>query len=282
MALHSALTAGVLSPLTITEDTPGSTFHGGEFVYKLMRKDYAATAGALRTVAADLGIGKSSSDDGGLPLMEDTVDLLYSILLDDERLVPGGKTRFAAGVLLNSNTIGKGSVGQRLKKRLLDANADIRGKEDRGTHSKDILYEVGNLPKVNAAVASHPFTAGAWSAIVLSFKILPKFKKYAEDHGELGKSPILISTCSAKQKMCTYYMPLAKRDKFYMGKQTTEVFAANFDNATWLNMIGIEFDKDDALVIGGWHVRNVFRGIKKAVGLGGGRSGKSADGGDEL
>ena len=47
--------------------------------------------------------------------------------------------------------------------------------DNEGKHSKDIKYEVGNLPKVNAALASHPFTAGAWwrprDAFILSVGI---------------------------------------------------------------------------------------------------------------
>ncbi len=54
-----------------------------------------------------------------------------------------------------------------MKRMLLDANDFIRGDEsDDWRHSKDIKYEAGNLPKVDAAVAQHPFTAGAWSAVL--------------------------------------------------------------------------------------------------------------------
>jgi hypothetical protein len=37
-------------------------------------------------------------------------------------------------------------------------------------------------------------------------KIIPKFRKYAEEHSESGKSPVVIVTCSFEQKMCTYYV----------------------------------------------------------------------------
>lgn len=166
MALHAGLNAGVLATLTIED----GTFPGGEFVHKPMVKDYAASTGTLRTVASDLGIAEEGGGglvlDEGVPL--DTADLLYAALLDDESLVPGGRTRFAAGALL-----GKTKEGGEMKKRLMEAaNADIRENGEKGgTHSKDILYEVGTLPKVPAAVASHPFTAGAWSAVLQSFKV---------------------------------------------------------------------------------------------------------------
>ncbi|KAL3817076.1 hypothetical protein ACHAXA_000126 [Cyclostephanos tholiformis] len=102
-------------------------------------------------------------------------------------------------------------------------------------------------------------------------KIIPKFMKYAREHGESGKSPIVISTCSARQRMCTYYTPLEKRDEFFMGRKTTEEYAKEFVHAGILERIGIRFD-------GSWgtYASDVFRGIKRAVGLGGGKvEGKS-------
>ena len=173
MALHSALTAGILSPVTITHDT----FPGGEFIYKSMKKDYAASTGTLRTVATDLGIiedGSSSNliiaEDDEDMTTKDTADLLYSILLDDVQLIPGGETRFFSGVLLNKDS-SSANNGISMKKRLLDANKNIQNEGSVSTHSKDIKYEVGNLPKVNAAVMTQPFTAGRWSAMLQSYKV---------------------------------------------------------------------------------------------------------------
>ncbi|KAL3775679.1 hypothetical protein ACHAW5_009490 [Stephanodiscus triporus] len=60
------------------------------------------------------------------------------------------------------------------------------------------------------AVAYHPFNDGIWSALLQTYKIIPKFKKYAKEHGGSGQSPVIISTCSVKQRMCTYYMEYAK------------------------------------------------------------------------
>jgi hypothetical protein len=41
---------------------------------------------------------------------------------------------------------------------------------------------------------------------MMNKKIIPKFRKYAEEHSESGKSPVVIVTCSFEQKMCTYYV----------------------------------------------------------------------------
>ena len=41
--------------------------------------------------------------------------------------------------------------------------------------------------------------------IASSYQIVPKFKAYAKENNVSGNF-ITISTCSAKQSMCTYYM----------------------------------------------------------------------------
>lgn len=77
------------------------------------------------------------------------------------------------------------------------------------------------------------------------------------------------------------HQPLSKRDKFYMGKPITEDYAKEFDNSGILERIGIEFGDGSDLSIGGINLSNVFRGIKKALGLGGSAK-KDVSGGDEL
>ena len=213
--LNAGLNAGALSALTIET----GTFPGGEFVYKALIKDYAASTGTLRTVMSDLDIvdgGDRSLINAALSDTEtvelDTADLMYSVFLDDERVVPGGKTRFVAGALLQKSLLkGTPLVPAEMKGRLLGMNDSIVEKAGdktgvEGAHSTEIPYEVGTLPKVEAAVAQHPFTGGAWSAVLQSRKIVPRLRKhYAEVNGGDGGG-VVISTCSAKQSMCTYYM----------------------------------------------------------------------------
>lgn len=263
MFLHSALDAGVFASLDIT----GGIFPGGEFVYKSMTKDYAASAGTLRTVASDLGHAEHQE------LPSDMADLLYSVFLDDPSLLPGGQTRFAGGVLLSKSM--SGERRKQIKMSLLDtANRDIADRINFSTgeggttaHSKDVQYEVGTLPNVAAALTSHPFTGGAWSALLQSYKILPKLREYAKNHGEAGKNPIVIATCSTEQNMCTYYMPLSKRDKFYMGKTTMEIHAKKFENnGSMMHNMGL-----DVTFGNGW------RGIQKALGIGTSPHNKKSD-----
>lgn len=64
-----------------------------------------------------------------------------------------------------------------------------------------LLYsEIGNYGTYNMLIFSPSFFISS------TMQIIPKFKEYAKEHGESGKSPVIIATCSAKQKMCTYYM----------------------------------------------------------------------------
>jgi len=152
--VHSALHAGILAPLTITR----GIFPGGEFVFKLMTNDYVASFGTVRTILSDLGIGED-----GVEEPRDGVDFLYTVFLDDPSIVPGGATRFASGALLQ-----KGDGGT--KSRLLEVNKSIP-QDVHGTQSKDTRYEVAKLPKVTAAMAQHPFTDGAWSALLMRYKV---------------------------------------------------------------------------------------------------------------
>ena len=63
-----------------------------------------------------------------------------------------------------------------------------------------------------------------------------------------------------------------------MGKTITEEYTKDFDGAGLWQRMGIEFETD-GMSIGGINFGNVFRGLKRAVGLGGSSTKK---GGDEL
>ena len=63
-----------------------------------------------------------------------------------------------------------------------------------------------------------------------------------------------------------------------MGRPITEEYTKDFGDVGMLQRMGIEFPSE-GMSIGGINFGNVFRGIKRAVGLGGGSKKK---GGDEL
>lgn len=200
LLVYHAMHAGVfysMDILTSTSDHANSNnlFEGGEFLYKLMTKDYAASGGTLRTVKEDLGLDLTLSE-GELTELEmelgiitdgdkGEMDLFYTVFMDDPGKVPGGKCRFAGGVLLPPSFHSKEGK-ERMKSKLLRVNEDIlrakRGLSGDGggssgdvdvedNHSRNVEYRVGNLPKVDAAVAQHPFTDGAFSALLQSYKV---------------------------------------------------------------------------------------------------------------
>jgi len=292
LLVYHAMHAGVfysMDILTSTSDQANANnlFEGGEFLYKLMTKDYAASGGTLRTVKEDLGLdltlseGESTELEMELGIIADgdeggEVDLFYTVFMDDPGNVPGGKCRFAGGVLFPPSFHSK-EGRERIKSRLLRVNEDIlrakRGLSGDGggssgggavedNHSRNVEYRVGNLPKVEVAVAQHPFTDGAFSALLQSYKIIPAFRKYAKENKiESADNPVVISTCSAKQQMCTYYMPLRKMKQFFLGNPAAEEYVASFSESltnnrvgvNWNNAVGINFNK-------------VLKGLKRAVG----------------
>lgn len=75
--------------------------------------------------------------------------------------------------------------------------------------------------------------------------------------------------------MCTFYMPLAKRDNFFVGKYTAEEYAKQFDNNGFLERMGMDIKLGK---VGGVDWDKVWRGLKKSVGL----SGTATKGKDEL
>ncbi len=200
LLVYHAMHAGVfysMDILTSDSDHANSLFEGGEFIYKLMTKDYAASGGTLRTVKEDIGLdltlnegeltelemelGIITDGDGGA-----AVDLFYTVFMDDPGKVPGGESRFAGGILFPPSFNSK-EGRERIKSKLLRVNEDIlkskRGLSGDGVgrsgdvivednHSRSVEYRVGKLPKVEVAVAQHPFTDGAFSALLQSYKVI--------------------------------------------------------------------------------------------------------------
>lgn len=204
LLVHSGISAGVLAPLSINE-AKDTYFPGGAFIYKGMLKDYAASFGTWRTIATDL-------KNGGIWNEEDAEDgdLLYTIFMDDESLIPGGKTRFASGTLLTSKQSSKDV--DKIKKWLLETTNDgIDAKlmkkniaEEDARHSKEVRYQVYQLPKVKVAMAYHPFNDGVWSAVLQSFKVMSTRCYYCSllfELLEVGKSHVNVLFCSLHQRL---------------------------------------------------------------------------------
>eukprot|EP00816_Leptocylindrus_hargravesii_P002224 CAMPEP_0196821108 /NCGR_PEP_ID=MMETSP1362-20130617/77844_1 /TAXON_ID=163516 /ORGANISM="Leptocylindrus danicus, Strain CCMP1856" /LENGTH=260 /DNA_ID=CAMNT_0042200183 /DNA_START=88 /DNA_END=870 /DNA_ORIENTATION=- len=196
MFFGACIASGVFQPVYITE----GTYPGGEFIYLSEVRDYSAHMALFRKVAGDLYF-KPKTEWG---------DLLFGIYMDEERNVPGGKMRYSVGTLLDKD---EGLSVKPLLERF-DGHA---------THA----YEKANLPSVRAGMVHFPFTNGFVSCLTHQYKILPAMQKYAKQHGVEGTIPIMTSTCSIKEKMCTHYIPLEKSEMFLLGKTPPEEYSSD-------------------------------------------------------
>jgi len=213
--VYSVGSSGGFTPVEIKE----GEFPGGEFAYKHTKRDYAASMGLVRFIGDELGLKA-----------KELADVIYSIYLDDPHIVSGGRQqRFASGILLS-----KKDKGDKTKKKLLAKNDQIRlatkdEMHDLGARElwPKLKYESRSLPKVKAAVVQFPFTNGFVSALILSWKIIPAMHRYVEAHAPDGTPPVVISTCSVDESMCTHYAPLANEKAFLLGQEECKVYAAS-------------------------------------------------------
>ena len=220
---YSFLSSGGLSSVEFMEgDCPP-----GELTFKRAKRDYAAAPGLARSIGKEL--------DMKVPQFADT---LYTLYLDDPTAVTGGRQqRFAVGLLSKK--------GDERRKTLLAKNDAIKPatKSDEmelsaGELWKKIKYESASLPKTKCAVVQFPFTNGFVSALILSYKVLPKIHKYVEKN---GKGPVVVlSTCSVDDSMCTHYAPLTNSKPFLLGQPDTKAYAASLEPEPFIDFEAIK------------------------------------------
>ena len=296
--IHSAIDAGMFIPLTIISSSSSAGggggadvhfFPGGTFVYKFMTKDYFASHGTLRAIVSDL-VALSSVEnettvvrEGQLPRDDDDSlydDRMYTIYMDDATLIPGGKTRFASGILLPTETNDSSSSSSAahavmlpsMNERIATAAAEHAMKNGIGggpTMSNNVQYQIGTLPKEVAVVATHRFTGGVWSALLQTYKIIPKLKTYYQEYSSSSSSSsadggeeeernlIVITKCSVSRKICTYYVPLYNVTLFYMNHITTEEYVKEFSSS--------HDDDDWMLTRMGNDLGNMFNQLKNTI-----------------
>jgi hypothetical protein len=190
-------------------------------------RDYAASASLIESIALDVQVHPK----------QEVGDLLYSLFLDDPTTTLNGHNlRFACGILADNE-------GQDKKQTLLEMNEEIRKLQTPDDSDLSVLqmwerltYKTTPLPSVDSAVVQFPFTDGIASALVLNYKvslyvethktllfyvnyeltpvvsaqIIPGLRKYAAEHGDKGNVPIVMSTCSPSEGMCTHYAVRAR------------------------------------------------------------------------
>jgi hypothetical protein len=213
---YSILTAGGLSSVEISV----GEFPGGEFIFKHTKRDYAAANGMARSIGEDLDLKPKQ-----------LADVVYSVYLDHPGVIKGGREqRFAAGLLVRSGQDAKGKNTLLAKNKFLVpfTEAEFWDLNAEELFTK-IKYEVKVLPKTRAAVAQFPFTDGFVSALIQSWKIIPAFHAYVEANGDKGITPIVISTCSNEEQMCTHYAPLSNGKPFLLGQKDSKTYAKTLE-----------------------------------------------------
>jgi hypothetical protein len=225
--IHSLLTAGGISTVNIQE----GIFPGGDLVYKFTSRDYAATGSLMESIGKDCGLK-----------LKDFADTMYTVYLDEPAKTSGRQQRFAVGYLATDVD------GKKIKKILMEKN------DDKPEPTKEelldlparnlwptLLYESQALPSVKAAVVQFPFTNGFVSALVHSYKIIPALRAHVLSLPHASENPpVIVTTCSAKEQMCTHYAPLVKSKKFLLGRPDSFEWLASLPKETSnLDWVGI-------------------------------------------
>mmetsp|Transcript_12683 Transcript_12683/g.29454 ORF Transcript_12683/g.29454 Transcript_12683/m.29454 type:complete len:175 (-) Transcript_12683:57-581(-) len=156
----------------------------------------------------------------------------------------GGKyQRFATGILVDNTGLEMGNkllaMNEEIKKQAL-----AKKSPDLGVHDRFKLQEYLNtsLPSVDAAIVHFPYTNGFVSALFHSYKVIPGLRKYAEEKGEQGNVPVVVTTCNVVEQMCTHYAPLVQGKNFLLGKLEADEYFASLPVRQWVNWDGVYKD----------------------------------------
>ena len=226
---HSMLQAGALAAVTIEQ----GTFNGGKFIYKYTKRDYAAAGSLQEQIAKDCN----------LRIKNETADRIFAIYLDDPNGMGGRRQRFAAGLLDTGATNDKELDIPARQAALLEKNngrippTKLELEEDGAFKLWPKLeYKQTTLPSTKALVVQFPFTDGFVSAMILGFKVIPALRKAALEAG--ADAPVVVSTCSVKESMCTHYAPLKSAKTFLLGQPDTDTYMKALGPEPVVDLIG--------------------------------------------
>jgi len=236
--VYSLTSAGGLTPVLVQTKVIGPSGDerpvycpGGDLIYKLAKRDYAAS----QSMALDIG------KDANLSNPEvDFPDRMYTFYLDDARSLNGFLQRFAVGYLVTNHEDAEANQAyqnlmakkQEYEEKKTGTSKKIRAqvtvtKEDLKGPVTDLWpklpYETIQLPQdsVPCGMVNFPYTGGFVSALILQYKILPAMRNSA------GSNSVIISTCSPREQMCTHYATLTNKDEedvYLLGRPNTETY----------------------------------------------------------
>jgi len=225
--LYSLYISGLLVKIEIVE----MPFPGGNFCYKFVARDYVASLGLGRRIRKhvyDL-LPEDVYDENDKKLTNKekrniAEERVYHMYLDNPEIIGGAHTRWMTGVLVPD-----GIEKEKYCDPLFDHNPEIErqalihsDEPESDKKASDVfeqtVYKYVNLPSVNSLAVRFPFTNGFLSGLVFSYKIIPAMRILAEEKGEAGNVPVIISQCSEGDGYCTHYVPLVQGSDFLVGQ----------------------------------------------------------------
>lgn len=220
-----------ISGLLVKIETVEMPFPGGNFCYKFVARDYVASLGLGRRIRKhvyDL-LPEDVYDENDKKLTNKekrniAEERVYHMYLDNPEIIGGAHTRWMTGVLVPD-----GIEKEKYCDPLFDHNPEIErqalihsDEPESDKKASDVfeqtVYKYVNLPSVNSLAVRFPFTNGFLSGLVFSYKIIPAMRILAEEKGEAGNVPVIISQCSEGDGYCTHYVPLVQGSDFLVGQ----------------------------------------------------------------
>ncbi|OEU10154.1 hypothetical protein FRACYDRAFT_194134 [Fragilariopsis cylindrus CCMP1102] len=220
-----------ISGLLVKIETVEMPFPGGNFCYKFVARDYVASLGLGRRIRKhvyDL-LPEDVYDENDKKLTNKekrniAEERVYHMYLDNPEIIGGKYTRWMTGVLVPD-----GIEKEKYCDPLFDHNPEIErqalihsDEPESDKKASDVfeqtVYKYVNLPSVNSLAVRFPFTNGFLSGLVFSYKIIPAMRILAEEKGEAGNVPVIISQCSEGDGYCTHYVPLVQGSDFLVGQ----------------------------------------------------------------
>ena len=180
------------------------------FVNVLHYRDYLTSAGTMRSL----------SDDLLLQDYEFRKNQIYTIFLDNTKLIPTNYKRSIVGTIVeknnddrrmlllsknddNTNDDTSASSDSNVYAEYKNDDDDKEGRSERFWNS--INYNIGIIPeKTNVLKVSFRFTNGFLSSMIHFWKVVPKIVEYIKKEKNIVE-PVIIYTCNSEEQICTFY-----------------------------------------------------------------------------
>jgi len=223
--------AGAFHDVHITQDV--FTISSTAFIYKTIARDYLTSAGTMRSL----------SDDLLLQDYEFRKNQIYTIFLDNTKLIPTNYKRSIVGTIVeknnddrrmlllsknddnaNDDTSASASSDSNVYAEYKNDDDDKDGRSERFWNS--INYNIGIIPeKTNVLKVSFRFTNGFLSSMIHFWKVVPKIVEYIKKEKNIVE-PVIIYTCNSEEQICTFYSPLENMSQFHLNELDTNEYAS--------------------------------------------------------